>query len=101
MKPNTRNQYVRTNTDHYNIHHSLYQNAVMKIKKRIMPLKHDGDLKTISGWTKNYRVSMPEGATLGYFFGRSVIEAILDQPGCAGIRIYNAIDSDGVKQVVL
>ncbi len=66
-----------------------------------MPLKHDGDLKTISGWTKNYRTSAPEGATLGYFFGRSVIEAILDQPGCEGIRIYNAIDSEGVKQLIL
>jgi hypothetical protein len=66
-----------------------------------MPLKHDGDLITLSKWTKNYRQSVPPGSTLGYFFGRSVIEAILEQPDCTGIRIYKGVDAEGVSQLII
>ena len=39
--------------------------------------------------------------TRAHFFGRQIIEKILAQPGCMGIRIYYAIDDKGKKQLIL
>ena len=38
---------------------------------------------------------------LASFAGRNIIENILAQPGCTGIRMFNAINDLGVKQLVL
>jgi len=38
---------------------------------------------------------------LAYFMGRNQIEAILAQPGVVGIRMFNAINDLGIKQLVL
>lgn len=38
---------------------------------------------------------------LASFTGRKIIESILAQPGCTGIRMFNAINDLGVKQLVL
>lgn len=38
---------------------------------------------------------------LASFTGRNIIESILAQPGCTGIRMFNAINELGVKQLVL
>jgi hypothetical protein len=38
---------------------------------------------------------------LASFTGRNIIESILAQPGCTGIRMFNAINDLGVKQLVL
>ncbi|MCZ2299465.1 MAG: hypothetical protein LC134_08315 [Chitinophagales bacterium] len=38
---------------------------------------------------------------LASFAGRNIIESILAQPGCTGIRIFNAINDLGIKNVVL
>lgn len=38
---------------------------------------------------------------LASFTGREIIEAILAQPGCTGIRMFNAINDMGIKQLVL
>ena len=37
-----------------------------------------------------------------HFFnlGRNIIESILGQPGCVGIRFYNAYDENGIKTLV-
>jgi hypothetical protein len=39
--------------------------------------------------------------TKAHFFGRQIIEKILRQPSCVGIRIYYAIDDEGQKQLIL
>jgi hypothetical protein len=38
--------------------------------------------------------------TVGYYIGRNIIEDILRQPGCVGIRFYNAIDESGKNTLV-
>lgn len=38
---------------------------------------------------------------LASFTGRNIIESILAQPGCTGIRMFNAINDLGIKQLVL
>jgi|SRR3989338_9887235 len=53
-----------------------------------------------SAMTAAYRASNP-GQTIAHFFGRDILEELLAQEGCMGIRIYYGIDSDGLKQLVL
>ncbi|ULQ56671.1 hypothetical protein KJS94_00480 [Flavihumibacter rivuli] len=38
--------------------------------------------------------------TKAYFIGRNIIEQILNQPGCVGIRFYNALNEAGQKTLV-
>lgn len=56
-------------------------------------------LETVKSWTGNYRKNNKD--TTSHFFGRGVIENLLKQHGCAGIRIHYAIDEKGRKQLVL
>jgi hypothetical protein len=39
--------------------------------------------------------------TKAHFFGREIIEKILRQPDCVGIRIYYAMDNKNQKQLIL
>lgn len=64
------------------------------------------DLATAAKWTKNYRASAKpdpvQGAVIkGHFFGREILEQILSQEGCMGIRMYHARDEQGQRQLVL
>ena len=51
-------------------------------------------------WTKNYRDNNP-GQTIAHFFGTDIIQQILSQGTCMGIRIYYAADDSGAKQLIL
>lgn len=51
-------------------------------------------------WTANFRKDCPN-QTKAHFFGKVILQAILNQEGCVGIRAYNAIDDDGKRQLVL
>ncbi|MCC6369602.1 MAG: hypothetical protein IT236_01215 [Bacteroidia bacterium] len=62
---------------------------------------HSITLAEASEWTANYRATISSGGTIAHFFGKDAIQAILDQSGCVGIRIYYAIDDLGNKQLVL
>jgi hypothetical protein len=57
-------------------------------------------LVTASEWTANYRTENP-GEIKAYFYGNIILQAILDQEEAVGMRIYYAIDDNGVKQMVL
>jgi len=57
-------------------------------------------LATAKQWAANYRKSNP-GETLGHFFGFEIIQQILNQENCVGIRIYYAINDAGEKQLLL
>ncbi len=35
-----------------------------------------------------------------FYAGRNILDKILSQPGCVGIRLYNAIDENGNKTLV-
>lgn len=58
-------------------------------------------LSTAAALTKEHRAQNPS-ARLGHFFGKDIIEEILRQEGCVGIRIYYGIDSDtGKRELVI
>jgi len=46
-----------------------------------------------------YRNANPT-ETASYFVGRNILEQILTQPGCVGIKFYNAYHEDGEKALV-
>lgn len=63
---------------------------------------HEGspiDLPTAKRWAANYRGQHP-GETLAHFFGRDIINQILAEPGCLGVRLYYGIDDAGAKQLI-
>lgn len=51
-------------------------------------------------WTKNYRDANP-GKTKAIFYGKENLQALLDEPGAMGIRVYFAVDDNGGNRLVL
>lgn len=47
------------------------------------------DLKVAADWTQNHRHRNP-GHVISQFFGQEILNKILQQPGCMGIRFYYA-----------
>jgi hypothetical protein len=58
-------------------------------------------LTEAAGYTKNYRRSVPSGSTIAHFFGREMLEDLLKQQGCVGIRAYYGQEDSGVKNLIL
>jgi hypothetical protein len=50
-------------------------------------------------WTNAYRNNFPD-APGGYVLGRNIIEKILAQPGCVGVRFGYALNDEGQKTLV-
>jgi hypothetical protein len=61
---------------------------------------HDINLNDAIRFTATYRETKGD-EFLGGFFGKEAIKNILNQQGCAGIRIYNAIDDNNKRTYVL
>lgn len=64
----------------------------------------EGEIVTLSEaaeWTANYRETIPAGGIKGHFFGKDLLNEILDQSECMGIRIYYGMEDDGTKNLVL
>ncbi len=51
-------------------------------------------------WTTNYRNANPT-AVKAHFFGEVIIQNILNQANCMGIRMYHALDNNNAVQIVL
>ncbi len=51
-------------------------------------------------WTRTYREKHP-AETKAYFFGRNILQKILDPENCMGIRVFYALDDDSQKQLIL
>ncbi|HEY2583424.1 MAG TPA: hypothetical protein VGI43_16550 [Mucilaginibacter sp.] len=49
------------------------------------------ELDVAANWTKNYRDKHPK-ETISQFFGKEILEKILTQENCLGIRFYYAYD---------
>jgi hypothetical protein len=47
------------------------------------------DLNLAAEWTKNHRTKHPHGS-ISQFFGIEILQKLLQQPGCLGLRIYYA-----------
>jgi hypothetical protein len=45
------------------------------------------DIKVAAEWTQNHRHHSPD-EVISQFFGREILQRILDQPDCVGIRFY-------------
>lgn len=58
------------------------------------------ELEKVRKWTQNYR-RMNDKDTTSHLFGRKVIEKLLAQKDCQGIRIHYCVDDMGKKQLVL
>lgn len=50
-------------------------------------------------FVRSYEKTYPS-ATIGYTVGRNIIDQILAQPGCVGLRFYNAINEFGQTTLV-
>lgn len=57
-------------------------------------------LQEAAALTANYRAQNPD-AIKGHFMGKDIINSILAQTGCMGIRTYHGINNDGTKEIVL
>lgn len=57
-------------------------------------------LESANRWIGRFHEATPTG-TQAHFFGNELIEAILAQKDCKGIRIYYGIDDDGNRQLIL
>lgn len=57
-------------------------------------------LSSAAQMTKNYRSENPHD-TLAHFFGKDILNRILDQEGCVGIRFYYGLETNGIKQIVI
>lgn len=58
-------------------------------------------LETAAEWTRRFRNSIEEGSTIAHFFGRDILNEILNQEGCMGIRVYHALDEKGNRQLIM
>jgi hypothetical protein len=54
-----------------------------------------------SKMTAAYRATISTGDTIALAVGKNLVNSILGQTGCMGIRMYFALDKDGNKQLVL
>lgn len=55
-------------------------------------------------WTKRYRDTAQQSGnqlTRAHYFGEQFLLGMLNEPGCVGLRIYQAIDDNGVGRAVL
>ena len=57
-------------------------------------------LDVAASWTKNYREKHP-GENISQFFGKDILEVILKQEGCLGIRFYYANDHAGKRHLII
>jgi hypothetical protein len=61
---------------------------------------HTIPLQEASEWTANYR-NANHNQTRAHLFGQESVNAVLQQAGCVGIRIYYAITVTGEKELVI
>jgi len=60
------------------------------------------DLHTAKQWTANYRNTLSSSDEISaHYFGAEIIQQILSESNCVGIRIYYAIDDNGEKKLIL
>ncbi|MCP4582530.1 MAG: hypothetical protein GY839_13055 [candidate division Zixibacteria bacterium] len=62
---------------------------------------HSISLGKAAEMTKRYRDSARSGAIIATAFGKTALQAILDQEKCVGIRMYYAKNENGDPALVL
>jgi len=56
-------------------------------------------ISTAAGYTAAYREANPED-TKGHFFGKDILDILLSQQDCMGLRIYYGLNN-GAKELVI
>lgn len=70
-------------------------------------IRYDGsaggpiDLTQAKAWVENFNKNAVPDEIRSHYFGRNVIDQILAQEGCTGVRIYYAFDDEGDKVLIL
>ncbi len=58
------------------------------------------DLPTARQWAQNHRTTNPSGLR-SHYFGRDILDQILRQPGCTGVRVYYALNDKQEKVLLI
>jgi hypothetical protein len=65
----------------------------METQDKVYPILGDEgssiDLEVAAEWTANHRLRH-KGGLISHFFGKQILQQILSQPDCMGLRIYYA-----------
>lgn len=67
--------------------------------KKVASIGEEIGLELGSQFIKDYQVANPSDVQY-YVIGRDIIDEILAQPGCVGLRFYNAYNELGQKTLV-
>lgn len=51
--------------------------------------------------TAKYRKEVSADTAKSHFFGSQILQKLLEQEGCVGIRMYHALDDNKKKQLIL
>jgi hypothetical protein len=51
-------------------------------------------------WIANFKTAFPTGIW-AHLFGMNVINSVLAQSGCVGIRVHHALDPQGVRKIII
>lgn len=62
---------------------------------------HDIDFDDAAILTERYRDSISSGECIGCYFGKSALNALLEQSGCVGLRYYYGLDANNSPTLVL
>ncbi|MCA8829113.1 hypothetical protein [Hymenobacter pini] len=60
----------------------------------------NNDLQQASDWTRNYRNQNP-GGVKGHCISAAILNDLLSQPGCVGVRAYYGLDDNGAPKLIL
>ncbi|MBN9381610.1 MAG: hypothetical protein J0H74_12635 [Chitinophagaceae bacterium] len=69
------------------------------LTKEVATIGEEISHEMAADFVRSYKNAHPD-ATLGYTVGRNIIDQILAQPGCVGLRFYNAINEIGQTTLV-
>jgi hypothetical protein len=68
-------------------------------KKDVAAVGQEISHEMAADFVKAYEKSFP-GENSGYYLGRNIIDKILAQPGCVGIRFHYGVNDKGQKTLV-
>ncbi len=71
----------------------------LQIKRDISSIGEEIGQELGAEFVVSFREKYPNEA-VSYQVGRNIIDQILAQPGCVGLRFYNALNEDGQKTLV-
>jgi len=67
--------------------------------KKVASIGEEIGIELGTQFIKDYQVANPTDAQY-YVIGRNILDEILSQPGCVGLRFYNAYNEQGEKTLV-